>query len=114
VGADTETGRVAWRGRIDPECAARIGRGLLAGGLVYWPRREEIRIVDIATGEVRRQIDLVQHYGLPGGGNLTIAGDMLLVAQSDRLVAFSPFGMLKKPARKELVLRHNPPPPIPY
>lgn len=102
---DVETGRVLWRdGRADPE-AATWGRGLIAGELVYWPRREEIRLVDIATGEVRRQIDLAEHYGLTGGGNLTIAGGMLLLAQSDRLVAFSQFGVLKKPPRNDLALR---------
>ncbi|MGE5195607.1 MAG: PQQ-binding-like beta-propeller repeat protein [Deltaproteobacteria bacterium] len=104
---DAETGRVVWRdGRTAPE-AATWGRGVLAGGLVYWPRREEIRIVDIATGQARRQIDLAEQHGLTGGGNLTIAGDMLLCAQSDRLVAFSQFGVLKKPPRNELVLQRK-------
>jgi outer membrane protein assembly factor BamB len=101
---DAETGRVLWRdGRTDPE-AATWGRGVIAGDLVYWPRREEIRIVDIASGEVRRQVNLAEQHGLTGGGNLTIAGDMLLCAQSDRLIAFSQFGVLKKPAARELVL----------
>ncbi|HEY3969741.1 MAG TPA: PQQ-binding-like beta-propeller repeat protein [Planctomycetaceae bacterium] len=100
---DVETGRVLWRdGRTDPE-ASTWGRGLLAGDRVYWPRREEIRVVEISTGRVLRQIDLVQQYGLYGGGNLTIAGGMLLLAQSDRLVAFSEFGVLKKPSRDTLV-----------
>jgi len=102
---DVETGRVQWRdGRADPE-AATWGRGLIAGDLVYWPRREEIRLVDVATGAVRRQIDLAEHHGLIGGGNLTVAGGKLLVAQSDRLIAFSPFGLRKKPPRDDLALR---------
>jgi outer membrane protein assembly factor BamB len=104
---DVETGQVLWRdGRADPE-AATWGRGLLAGDLVYWPRREEIRLVDIATGEVRRQINLAEQHGLVGGGNLIIAGGRLLVAQSNRLVAFSEFGVLKKPSRDELALRRG-------
>ena len=99
-----ETGHVQWRdGRADPE-AATWGRGLIAGDQVYWPRREEIRLVDVATGEVRRQIDLGEHHGLIGGGNLTVAGGMLLLSQADRLVAFSQFGVLKKPARNDLSL----------
>lgn len=99
---DVESGRALWRdGRTDPE-ATTWGRGLLAGGRVYWPRREEIRIVEIATGRVLRQIDLAQQHGLYGGGNLAIAGGMLIVAKSDRLVAFSEFGVRKKPARDAL------------
>ena len=98
---DVETGSVQWRdGRADPE-AATWGHGLIAGDLVYWPRREEIRLVDIATGAVQRQIDLAEQHGLVGGGNLTIAGGMLLLAQADRLVAFSQFGLRKKPPRDE-------------
>jgi hypothetical protein len=102
---DAETGRVLWHdGRTDPE-SSTWGRGILAGGFVYWPRREEIRILEIATGKVARQINLTDQYGLTGGGNLTIAGDLLVLAQSDRLVVFSQFGGLKKPRRDELVLR---------
>jgi hypothetical protein len=101
---DVETGRVAWRdGQPDPE-ASTCGRGLLAGDRVYWPRREEIRIVEIATGRAVRQVDLAAQYGLYGGGNLTIAGGTLLVAQSDRLVAFSEFGVQKKSPRDTLAL----------
>jgi outer membrane protein assembly factor BamB len=99
---DVETGAVRWRdGRADP-AASTWGHGLIAGDLVYWPRREEIRLVDVATGTVERQINLAEHYGLVGGGNLTIAGGMLLLAQSDRLVTFSQFGLRKKPRRDEL------------
>jgi outer membrane protein assembly factor BamB len=102
---DAETGKVLWQdGRFDPE-ASTWGRGILAGGFVYWPRREEIRILQIETGEAVRQIHLTEQYGLTGGGNLTIAADRLLLAQSDRLVVFSQFGGLKKPRRDELVIR---------
>jgi outer membrane protein assembly factor BamB len=89
---DSETGQVVWRdGRSDPE-AATSGRGLLAGNHVYWPCREEIRVVEVATGRVVRNVELARRFGMYGGGNLAIAGGMLLVAQSDRLVAFSEFG----------------------
>jgi len=93
---DIDSGRVEWvDGRADPE-AATAGRGLLAGDVVYWPRREEIRLVEISSGRVIRQINLREQHGLVGGGNLSIAGGMLLLAQSDRLVAFSQFGVMKK------------------
>ncbi len=99
---DVDTGRLLWQEGQDDPAAATWGRGVLAGDLIYWPRREEIRLVEIATGKVRRQVDLAGLYGMPGGGNLTIVGGMLLVAQSDRLLAFSPFGGMRKPARDEL------------
>ena len=106
-GIDVDTGRVAWcDGRSDPE-AATSGRGLLAGNLVYWPRREEIRLVDISTGKAVRQIDMGQQHGLYGGGNLAIAGGLLLVAKSDRLVAFSEFGVRKKSAPNEFASRNR-------
>ncbi len=106
-GLDVETGQVAWcDGRSDPE-AATCGRGVLAGDLVYWPRREEIRLVEISTGKAVRQIDMAQQHGLFGGGNLTIADGMLLVAKSDRLVAFSQFGVRKKSGRNDLALRER-------
>lgn len=104
-GIDAESGRVEWiDGRTDPE-AATAGRGLLAGDVAYWPRREEIRLVEISTGRVLRQVDLHGQHGLAGGGNLSIAGEMLLLAQADRLVAFSQFGVLKKPSLPDLALR---------
>jgi len=104
-GLEVETGHVAWcDGRSDPE-ATTCGRGVLAGDLVYWPRREEIRLIEISTGKAVRQIDMAHQHGLYGGGNLTIAGGMLLVAKSDRLVAFSEFGVRKKPARDDFALR---------
>jgi outer membrane protein assembly factor BamB len=102
---DVDRGRLLWsQGQGDP-AAATWGRGILAGDLIYWPRREEILLVEIATGNVRRRVDLAGLYGLPGGGNITIAGGMLLVAQSDRLLAFSPLGGRKKTARDEVALR---------
>jgi outer membrane protein assembly factor BamB len=106
-GIDVVSGRVLWcDGRSDPE-AATCGRGVLAGDLVYWPRREEIRLVEIATGKAVRQIDMAQQHGLFGGGNLAIAGGMLLMAKSDRLVAFSEFGVRKRPGRNEFALRYR-------
>jgi outer membrane protein assembly factor BamB len=104
---DTETGQVLWHdGRTDPE-ASTWGRGVLAGGFVYWPRREDIRILEIATGKVARQIHLTEQYGLTGGGNLTIAGDLLILAQSDRVVVFSQFGGLKRARRDDLVFQDS-------
>lgn len=106
---DAETGQTAWvRGRTDPE-AATHGRCALAGGLVYWPRKEEIVLVETATGENRRAVDLAAQHGLRGGGNIALAEGMLLLAQSDRLAVFSEFGSLKKERENRLTRRPNDP-----
>lgn len=67
---------------------AGYGRGLLAGGLVYFPTRETIYLFDARSGQLRKQIPLGPR-GLTGG-NLTIAGDRLLIANGDTLVALGP------------------------
>jgi cellulose synthase operon protein C len=64
------------------------GRGILAGGLVYFPTRETIYLFDQLTGQLRKQMPLVPR-GL-SGGNLLIAGDRLLIATGEELVALGP------------------------
>jgi outer membrane protein assembly factor BamB len=65
------------------------GRGLLAAGLVYWPTRSEIRIVDPATGleHPSGPIKLEEAFGT-GGGNLALGDGYLVVAQPDGLAVF--------------------------
>jgi outer membrane protein assembly factor BamB/tetratricopeptide (TPR) repeat protein len=106
---EAETGHTAWvRGRTDPE-AATCGRCALAGGLVYWPRKEEILLVETATGENRRAVDLAAQHGLRGGGNIALAEGMLLLAQSDRLAVFSEFGSLRKEREDRLTRQPDDP-----
>jgi outer membrane protein assembly factor BamB len=88
-GLDSETGETAWMaGRESPE-ARTAGRGLLAGGMVYWPRHDEILVVEAESGRLRRDIPLTADYQAPGGGNL--AGDygFLVCAQEQRLLVFA-------------------------
>jgi hypothetical protein len=66
----------------------------LAGESVYWPKRDEIFVVDCNNGQITRRVPLNEVHGV-GGGNLLIANGMLLVAQPNRLVAFSPYSRLK-------------------
>jgi outer membrane protein assembly factor BamB len=74
------------------------GRGILAGGHVWWPTRESIFVFDqqpAATDfgwqpKLVREIPLVPR-GVTGG-NLVIAEGVLLIATGDRLVAFDQFG----------------------
>ncbi|MGQ0633431.1 MAG: outer membrane protein assembly factor BamB family protein [Planctomycetaceae bacterium] len=102
---ETATGKTAWEvGDHAPETAT-CGRGALAGGLVYWPQREEIQMIEIATGRIRRKVSLSAQHSLTGGGNLAIANDMLVMAQPGRLVAFSEYGALRRQRDEELSLK---------
>lgn len=101
---NAETGTLDWRvgatdsrGNADPEAAAS-GRGVIAGGLVYWPRREDLLIVDVESGRRRRVVNLLEQHGVQGG-NLTATDNFLLIAQPDRLSVFSEFGGIPKGTR---------------
>jgi outer membrane protein assembly factor BamB len=71
-----------------------LGRGVLAGDLVFFPTRESILIFRIAprpagagfAPEGAGEIPLVPRGA--SGGNLVIASGMLLIATGDRLFAF--------------------------
>ncbi len=102
-----ETGAVAWsRGRDGPE-AKTHGRGTLAGDFVYWPRFDEILVVEAATGRVRREISLTGQHQLPGGGNLVIADGFLVCAQSDRMVAFWEYANRKIRLEQDMAAQPN-------
>jgi len=75
------------------------GRGILANDLVYWPTRDAIyvfrqRPLQTETGWMpvlqRAPIDLHLHQA--HGGNLAVAGNVLLVATPDELIALGPHG----------------------
>jgi outer membrane protein assembly factor BamB len=88
-GLSLSTGDVVWSlGYTDPPSFG-FGRGILAGDVVYWPTREDIYVVEQATGRMRRRIPLLARY-VESGGNLVLAGDFLAVAQSRRIVVFGP------------------------
>jgi hypothetical protein len=73
--------------RVWPQGAESLGygRGVLAGDCILWPTREKIYVSDQQTGRLRREIALLPR-GLTGG-NLLVAGDQLLIATGDELVA---------------------------
>jgi hypothetical protein len=110
-GLNLATGRIEWQlGFTDP-ASFGFGRGLLAGDIVYWPTREDIYVVDQATGRVRRRIPLLARY-VESGGNLVLAGDYLAIAQSRRLVVFGPAAGLplqKKQALPPTLTEHEGP-----
>src|SRR5262249_24292151 len=94
------TGKVRW---MQPaNSTPGFGRGLIAGGEVYWPTRTEIHVFDLKTGELARPpIELFTRLG-HRPGNLLHAGDYLLVAQSHRLLAFCSFSKLIERHRHEI------------
>lgn len=67
------------------------GRGILAGRLVYWPTREAILVFDQQSGKLERNIDLRGKDELATAGNLLAAEGMLLVASTNRLVAYGQY-----------------------
>ncbi|MBM4075528.1 MAG: hypothetical protein FJ267_07780, partial [Planctomycetes bacterium] len=83
------------------------GRGVIAGDSILWPCRESILIVDSQIGHPKRKIPLNTDEAAQTGGNLVVAADggMLLVAQSDSLVAFGEYGVLKERIHRDLSSR---------
>ncbi|MBC8116575.1 MAG: PQQ-binding-like beta-propeller repeat protein, partial [Candidatus Saccharimonas sp.] len=90
---DVETGRETWKIVTSDSTERGYGRGVLAGDVVFWPTREAIQIVETATGQPRRNVPLNTPDSAETGGNLTIAGGMLLVAQSEKLVAYGEYSL---------------------
>jgi outer membrane protein assembly factor BamB len=95
-GIELATGRVLWHVGYNDPAGFGFGRGILAGDVVYWPTREEIFVVDQATGSLRRRIPVLARDG-EMGGNLMMAGDYLIVAQPRRIAVYGPeAGSLKR------------------
>jgi outer membrane protein assembly factor BamB len=94
-GIDVATGEVGWRVGYDDPAGYGYGRGALAGGRVYWTTHEDLWVVEAATGIIERRIPLPLAAGC-SGGNLVIAGDMLLIARPGGLDAFGPLPSQEK------------------
>lgn len=95
---NVETGEsIARFPAAEGEALRGYGRGILAGGQVYWPTRDRIYVFDQhGPRQSRQPIDLAP-LGVTGG-NLVIAQDVLLIAGADRLWAFDAFGPPGAPA----------------
>ncbi len=84
---DVKDGRLlrAW-----PDSGGRegYGRGLLAGGRIYWPTRSEIFVLDQETATLAAPpIRLAEAFHATGG-NLAAGDGYLVVAQNDGLAVF--------------------------
>lgn len=86
-GFDIQGGRLEYEYPAENHLPNGFGRGVLVDGTIYWPTREEIFVLDAASGAPVRQpirLDLRQAQG----GNLVVAGGYLLIAGSETLWAF--------------------------
>lgn len=91
-------------GRIASRFPARVqedlrgyGRGIIAGGSVYWPTRDEIYVFDARAMRMTRQPINLKAIGM-NGGNLLVADGVLLIAGADKLAAFNAYGRQVPPA----------------
>lgn len=100
---DVKTGKVI---RYWPEAGAGYeghGRGILAGDCVYWPTKNEIHVLDQATGtrSDRGPIPLRSAFGI-GGGNLSVGDGYLVVSNENSLVVFCQNSRLIQRYRDEI------------
>lgn len=103
-----EPGRVR---HVWPDGAEQIGygRGILAGGQVYFPTRDKIYRFDQTTATPKGVIPLAPH-GL-SGGNLLVVDGHLLIAGNQELVALGGQPQPKQPTpiERELAQRQRAP-----
>ena len=78
------------------------GRGVLANDLILLPGRESIDFVAQKSGELVRRFPLKTPDATQQGGNLTLAGGILLVAQPNRLSAYCEYSVLKERIEREM------------
>ena len=106
---DAQTGKFLRAWPDNPVGYREAGRGILAGGQIYWPTRSaadapraEIQILDQATGMRgdREPIPLWSH-GVEGG-NLAAGDGYLVVAQAEELVVFCQNTRLIQRYRQEI------------
>jgi len=89
---NAQNGELAWPERrvgFNDAGSAGFGRGVLTSRHVYWPLHDGLLQVDHRTGQIVDRIELREAFGQTGG-HLLIANGILLIAQTDRLVALGP------------------------
>jgi len=99
---DVRTGKLVQSWPDNGPAFEGFGRGLLAGDKIYWPTRNEIQILDQATGlRVEPSIKLQDSFHTTGG-NLAVGDGYLIVAQADALVVFCQNSRLIQRYRDEI------------
>lgn len=108
---DIQTGQIVWTTgdlALKRESKGPFGRGLIAGDQALIPLRESIEFFNLDSGELVRRVPLKTPDVAQQGGNLTLAGGMLLVAQPGRLVAYGEYSRLKERLEENLTSHPNP------
>lgn len=102
---DIHTGKVVRRWpESDKGGPHGYGRGILAGGELYWPTRDRIYIFDSVRGQqIEEPISLAIH-GV-AGGNLLIIRDFFLIAGSEQLYGISQRARQFRPPQPEVTDR---------
>jgi outer membrane protein assembly factor BamB len=88
---DNGKSRRDWMQPGDGSQLAPFGRGLLAGGWVYWPTTAGLRVLEQETGELVD--DPAAPFNITANeirGNLAAANGCLIIADNERLTAYLP------------------------
>ena len=94
---DVHSGRIAWQRRTRQQHQFGHGRGLVAGGVVYWPTRELLHLIDFDSGQPVRQPVRLDVRGCQGG-NLMLSQQKLVICGGGQITVLGPFaGLLPKP-----------------
>jgi len=94
TGIDARDGSVRYQWPDSPSSGIRgMGRGCLAGEEVFWPTRDEVYVLEAASGAVSRPpIDLAPYGGR--GANLAPAHGMLVVSTEDAITVLGSYPAL--------------------
>ncbi len=87
-GLNLWTGQQLWTIGFEDPPGYGAGRGLVAGRYAYWPTREDLLVVELASGTPVRRFPVKKALGLAGGGNLAISESRLLFAGPESIAAF--------------------------
>ena len=90
VAFDVRTGEKNWQAGHEDADSWNYGRGWLTASHLYRPTRTTIEKIDVRNGALVRRFDLKEDAGRTQewGGNLLVAGGLMIVAQPHRIVAF--------------------------
>lgn len=99
---NVKTGKLARTWPDSGRAYEGFGRGLLAGDRIYWPTKNEIHVLDQASGLIADQPIKLQETFQTTGGNLSVGDGYLIVAQPDGLVVFCQNSRLIQRYREEI------------
>lgn len=94
---DVHSGRIAWQRLARQQHRFGRGRGLVAQGVVYWPTRELLHLLELDSGQPLRQPVRLDVRACQGG-NLLLSQHKLVICGDGQITVLGPFaGLLPKP-----------------